>query len=39
MKYYWLPFSAYASFECLVAAIDDILVRFGTDYQIAFQTT
>ena len=38
MKYYWLPFSAYASFESLVAAVEDVLKRFGTDYQIAFQT-
>ena len=39
MKYDWLPFSAYASFQCLVAAIEDILMRFGIDYRIAFQTT
>jgi len=39
MKYYWLPFSAYASFQCLVAAIENILIRFGTYYRIAFQTT
>lgn len=39
MKYYWLPFSAYASFQSLVAAVEDILNRFGTDYRIAFQTT
>ncbi len=39
MKYYWLPFSAYESFQSLVAAVEDILNRFGTDYRIAFKTT
>jgi len=39
MKYSWLPFSAYTSFESLVAAVGDILSRFGTDYRIAFQIT
>jgi hypothetical protein len=38
MKYYWLPFAAYASFQCLVAAIEEILTRFGTEYTISFQT-
>ena len=39
MKYYWLPFSAYASFQSLVAAVEVILNGFGTDYRIAFKTT
>jgi transposase len=39
MKYHWLPFSAYMSFQCLIQAIEDILTRFGTDYTIAFQAT
>ena len=39
MKYYWLPISAYASFQSLVAAVEDILNRFGTDYRITFQTS
>ena len=39
MKYYWLPFSAYASFQSLVAAVEDVLNRFGTDYRIAFKAT
>jgi hypothetical protein len=39
MKYYWLPFSAYASFQSLVAAVEDLLNRFGTDYRIAFKAT
>lgn len=39
MKYYWLPFSAYGSFQSLIAAVEDMLNRFGTDYRIAFQTT
>jgi hypothetical protein len=38
MKYYWLPFSAYMSFQCLYRAIEDILTRFGTDYTISFET-
>ena len=37
MKYYWLPFSAYMSFHCLVQAVEDILIRFGKDYTINFQ--
>jgi transposase len=37
IKYYWLPFSAYTSFQCLCKAVEDILTRFGTDYTIAFQ--
>ena len=37
MKYCWLPFSSYASFQCLVEAIEEILTHFGTEYTIAFQ--
>ncbi len=37
MKYYWLPFSAYTSFQCLSAAVEEILTRIGTDYTINFQ--
>jgi len=37
MKYYWLPFSAYASFQCLSEAVAEILTRIGTDYTINFQ--
>ena len=37
IKYYWLPFSAYTSFQCLCTAVEDILTRFGTDYKITFQ--
>ena len=39
MKYSWLPWSAYASFQSLLEAVEDILKRFGTDYTIAFHTT
>jgi transposase len=39
MKYHWLPFSAYMSLQCLLQAIEDILVRFGTDYTIDFEAT
>jgi hypothetical protein len=38
MKYQWLPFSAYMSFQCLIQAVEDILTHFGTDYTINFQT-
>jgi transposase len=38
MKYYWLPFSAYISFQSLLQSIEDILTHFGTDYTIAFET-
>jgi hypothetical protein len=37
MKYYWLPFSAYMSFQCLLQSVEDILIRFGTDYTIDFE--
>ena len=37
MKDYWLPFSAYTSFQCLYEAIEQILTRIGTEYTIAFQ--
>jgi transposase len=37
IKYRWLPFSAYASFQCLRQTIEDILTRFGVDYTIAFK--
>jgi transposase len=37
MKYYWLPFSASASFQCLSKAVEEILTRIGTDYTINFQ--
>jgi transposase len=38
MKYYWLPFSAYASFQHLYEAIEQILTGVGTEYTITFQT-
>src|SRR6266498_1393216 len=34
MKYYWLPFSAYTSFQRLSEAVAEILTRIGTDYTI-----
>ncbi len=37
MKYYWLPFSAYTSFQCLSKAVEEILTHIGTDYTINFQ--
>ena len=38
IKYYWLPFSAYASFQHLYEAIAQILMGVGTEYTITFQT-
>lgn len=38
MKYYWLPFSAYTSFQRLYEAIEQILTGVGTEYTITFQT-
>ena len=37
IKYYWLPFSAYGSFQQLCAAVEEILQQFGTKYTIDFQ--
>jgi transposase len=37
MKYYWMPFSAYVSLQCLLQSIEDILQGFGTEYIIAFE--
>ncbi len=37
IQYYWFPLSAYTSFQCLWKAVEDILIRFGTDYTITFQ--
>src|SRR3989454_5622729 len=37
IKYYWLPFSAYGSFQPLCAAVEEILQQFGTRYTIDFQ--
>jgi hypothetical protein len=37
MKYDWLPFSAYTSFQCLSEAIAQILPRVGTEYTILFR--
>jgi DDE superfamily endonuclease len=36
MKYYWLPFAAYGSFQQLGAAVEEILKQFGTTYTIDF---
>jgi transposase len=37
IKYFWLPFSAYESFEHLADAVEEILRQVGTTYQIHFQ--
>lgn len=37
IKYFWLPFSAYESFEHLVEAVEDILRHVGTKFQIHFK--
>ena len=36
IKYYWLPFSAYLSFEDLVREVENILVQIGTEFKIDF---
>lgn len=36
IKYDWLPFSAYSSFQQLKDAVVDILGEFGSKYQISF---
>jgi transposase len=36
IKYYWLPFSAYLSFECLKEAVTNILIKIGKDYRVSF---
>ncbi len=36
MKYFWLPFSAYACFGTLVEAVEDILRNIGKTYFIHF---
>jgi len=37
IKYWWLPFSAYLDFQTLVEAVEDILMKVGSKYKIAFQ--
>jgi len=37
MQEYWLPLSAYASFQRVSEAVAEILTRIGTDYTINFQ--
>lgn len=36
MKYEWLPFAAYTSFNMLKESVDEILVNFGSQYVIEF---
>jgi transposase len=36
IKYYWLPFSAYLSFDDLVREVENILARIGTEFKIDF---
>jgi transposase len=37
IKYFWLPFSAYESFQTLVHAVEDILRNIGSAYRIHFK--
>ena len=37
IKYLWLPFSAYRSFEALVQAVEEILRKVGDEYVIHFK--
>lgn len=36
IKHYWLPLSAYQSFQNLTEALDDILTNYGKKYLITF---
>jgi len=36
ITYTWLPFSAYACLNALIAALEDILSQVGSKYQITF---
>lgn len=36
MKYYWMPPTAYLSWQALGAALDELLVGIGTKYRITF---
>ena len=36
IKYEWLPFSAYHGLTALIEALEDILRKFGAEYQINF---
>jgi transposase len=37
IKYLWLPFSAYRSFEALVQAVEEILRKVGDEFVIHFK--
>ena len=37
IKYFWLPCSAYASFDALVQAVEEILRKIGEDFRIHFK--
>jgi len=36
IKYYWLPFSAYLSFEDLAREVENILAKIGSEFKINF---
>ena len=36
IKYYWLPFSAYLSFDNLVLSVEEILKQIGSEFRIDF---
>ena len=36
IKYWWLPFKAYISFENLKNELDDVLCKIGSEYRITF---
>jgi transposase len=36
IKYRWLPLNAYETYQTLKQAVEEILVNFGTKYQITF---
>lgn len=36
IKYYWLPWSAYESYQALKAAVEQVLIGVGSKYRITF---
>jgi transposase len=36
IKYYWLPFSAYLSFDDLSREVENILAKIGSEFKIDF---
>lgn len=39
IKYYWLPFSAYLTFDDLVKEVENILAKIGSEFKINFASS